>query len=1273
MFVTRDTLISVTAIGTVEPHDLTKGWSIVMPSLRVTVTFLLLSLLAIPIFSVDLDFAIDLQQRKFTPDSVKKLGLAQKSTVLLGRHIIMQFDRPLLDQEKERLADDGVELLSYIPNLAYTVKLTREIDETLINQHNIRWFGEIFPDDKISPLITALGIGDWARREGGRAKFTVVLHKDEDINFWSQEFERLYDAEITGLARTINAIELIVPELAYLSISEQDAVIWIEQQDPPPVVTNNIARINTRAEELQAAPYNLTGDGVIVAEWDGGQVDNSHGDLVGRVMQQDNETLSDHATHVAGTVLGSGAEQGGTYRGMAPGAMLLSHLWWRSSSELETEYDEAILNGALVSTNSWGMGVPSPSESSCQSSLGYYASANAILDEAIRGNVGFGPISICWSAGNERSSAAQYCGFIGWTYHTIGVYGCGKNLITVGALASGNSEMTDFSSWGPTDDGRIKPDVCGPGCSLRSCAVGGGYWNACGTSMSTPATAGTIALMLEALHTSGLPLTTVLPSTIKGILINTAVDLGLSGLPNGPDYAFGHGKVDGVAAVDKIVIGDPSYLENIIATGTTHQYDLTVPGGAGKLKVTLVWDDPGGVGIAGKDLINDLDLELVDPFSSEYKPWVLNPALPSAAATTGIDRTNNVETVEIASPTPGLWKARVSGFNVPSGPQNYSLVFTPDSISTPGNLAALAVFDQSDVTKDPGDSAAVSFWVTNVGANSEVVDISISDNVGWLRATVESTVSLAPWDSVYFQVIADVPGASVAGAFSKITCAGVSQVDSQVTAAGSVNVIASAYYDVALLPILADTVDSPQQFDIQVIIDNNGNAPDRVVVDVADDLGWLISPDALAASLPAFGMDTLFFQVFVPAEVPHLQVNNFDINAASDNGSGDTIIFQVTVDNPYLPPQLISPADPYYTQNRLHSFNWSGTAESFRLVLASDTLIQFPVRVYSGLTTQSFTMPAADSLSDGYYYWGVKLFVNADSSSFQANTRLLVVDNGNPQPLAPQSPANSQYVTEKTFTFVFGAAKSSGRAAALGLSPEFARIQLAKDAGFTDNLIIYEPIITPTFTIPDIIAEGRWYWRVEQVDSAGNTSGLSSAATFILDTQTPAVPTLIRPLNGTFHEEDTIVFKWSLPPPPAYVHAGEYFRIQASTSSQFLSILVSQFVYTDSLKWASSVFTPNVPIYWRVRAHDSANHISTYQPSPFNFTYSTFVCGDVNGDQTGGNILDLNFLVNRIFRAGPTPNPLIAGSVNCDLIVNILDLNYLVNRIFRGGPPPCCL
>ncbi len=73
------------------------------------------------------------------------------------------------------------------------------------------------------------------------------------------------------------------------------------------------------------------------------------------------------------------------------------------------------------------------------------------------------------------------------------------------------------------------------------------------------------------------------------------------------------------------------------------------------------------------------------------------------------------------------------------------------------------------------------------------------------------------------------------------------------------------------------------------------------------------------------------------------------------------------------------------------------------------------------------------------------------------------------------------------------------------------------------------------------------------------------------------------------------------------------------------------------------------------------------------WTKRLFLCGDLNDDGVANAILDLNFMVNDIFRGGPSP----AVPESADLDGNgvpaaIFDLNLMVNDIFRGGPSPTC-
>ena len=108
---------------------------------------------------------------------------------------------------------------------------------------------------------------------------------------------------------------------------------------------------------------------------------------------------------------------------------------------------------------------------------------------------------------------------------------------------------------------------------------------------------------------------------------------------------------------------------------------MTVSSSPASLKVSLAWDDAPAAMQALKKLVNDLDLELVAPGGAIHRPYVLDPLNPGAAASTGVDNTNNQEQVVVSNPANGVWTVRVKGSTVPMGPQDYSIVF-PGAYST---------------------------------------------------------------------------------------------------------------------------------------------------------------------------------------------------------------------------------------------------------------------------------------------------------------------------------------------------------------------------------------------------------------------------------------------------------------------------------------------------------------------------------------------------------------------------------------------------------------
>jgi len=268
--------------------------------------------------------------------------------------------------------------------------------------------------------------------------------------------------------------------------------------------------------------------------------------------------------------------------------------------------------------------------------------------------------------------------------------------------------MTSFSSWGPTDDGRIKPDVVAAGCEndgRDTCEdiytdPSIGIWSTvpdnlytdycpppddiddfqypysamCGTSMSTPAVSGSVALMLEDWRENHSGQPDPLPSTIKAILIQTATDLGNPG----PDYSYGYGQINVTDAIDLIredTSNDVILEDSIIERGDIDIFGVTVPEEQSELKITLVWDDYPGDPARPEALVNDLDLVVRAPDHTRHYPWTLDPAHPGVDAGRGDpDNINNVEQVFVGNPTSGTWRIEISETKLPQPGQLYSLV-----------------------------------------------------------------------------------------------------------------------------------------------------------------------------------------------------------------------------------------------------------------------------------------------------------------------------------------------------------------------------------------------------------------------------------------------------------------------------------------------------------------------------------------------------------------------------------------------------------------------
>lgn len=623
------------------------------------------------------------------------------------RRVVMQFVGPLSQDQRRRLREGGIGLLSYLGDHAYFVR----IDPRVFDAEDAAALGvieDVLPvatEWKLHPLLLDGRVPTWAitdleylrsveQTETAAERAAVALpadplvavhvlfHPDVPLTPMGPIRVAMHGGHVISILKSVNGLVVEMPFSRVTGLAAEGDVQYVEPALPRMQEVNDSSRNLVGADIVQGPPYDIDGSGVTVMVYDLGTVFASHQDFGGRVTVGDGSSIRDHATHVAGTLGGDGSVSGGVYKGVAPGVMIESYgieqaggsspgLLYSDPADLEADYDDAMnARGAVIANNSIGSNIAERGDP-CEWT-GDYGVTSALIDAIVRGSLG-APMRIVWSNGNER--ATDVCGD---TYKTTAPPACAKNHITVGAVNSNDDTMTDFSSWGPSDDGRLKPDVVGPGCqtnddmSVTSTSQAGGYTTLCGTSMSAPVVTGIGALLLQDYRSLYPAQPDFRNSTLKTILAHTAVDLGNPG----PDFQFGYGSVRAQPAVDLLRSG--AFLEAAIDQDEVFPAFLEVPPGTSEIKVTVAWDDPPGTPNVSPALINDLDLVVIDPGGVEHDPWTLDPAIPAnPAVRSGPDRLNNIEQVLIDSPAPGVYRLEVRGYAVADGPQVFSLAATP--------------------------------------------------------------------------------------------------------------------------------------------------------------------------------------------------------------------------------------------------------------------------------------------------------------------------------------------------------------------------------------------------------------------------------------------------------------------------------------------------------------------------------------------------------------------------------------------------------------------
>jgi hypothetical protein len=664
-------------------------------------------------------YALKLNSGSFVPPaniSSEKINEynRQASRISGKAFAVIQFEKNPTEQEKQQLKQQGIELLDYIPNYAYTATITQMPELATLQQVKTRSLFELTASQKMQPQLAAGNFPARAVKVPGTVDVWIGFPKTFSYTevrkeLLNKNFELLTDDLKNYHILSVRVSFQRLAELALMPCVEY--VQAIPGPDEPlsafwPAWGKDGMRASLLNAPISQGGKNLKGAGVVIGIGDSGDP-QPHPDFTGRLTSRAALPYFafpyDHGSHVTGIAAGAGIVNE-VRAGFAPKSSIVSQSYsniFLNAQAYITDY------GMVITNNSYGNNV-----SEC-SSFGEYDLYSRLLDQQA---FSYPELQNIFAAGNSGwSKCAPYPD----SFRTVlGGYQSAKNVLTVGNSRPNDKQIFSRSSRGPAKDGRVKPEVTGIGSFITSAGpYSTYYYENTGTSMSSPAIAGGMALLIEKyrLQNAGANPKNGL---MKALVCNSGDDWGRPG----PDYSFGFGAANFWRAVQ--MLENNRYSVGTISTGPAQTISVNVPAGTAELKVLLYWNDPAAAAIAGQTLVNNLDLEVLTPSATTVLPMILDtvPANVKNNATQGVDNINNMEQVVIKNPAAGNHTIRIIPTNIAVNPSQeyfvaWDFVPTETKLITPvGGEAYLQgenVMVRWDSYGDPENTFTLEYSLNN--------------------------------------------------------------------------------------------------------------------------------------------------------------------------------------------------------------------------------------------------------------------------------------------------------------------------------------------------------------------------------------------------------------------------------------------------------------------------------------------------------------------------------------------------------------------------------